>query len=118
LTATDLLLGPILGQLGDVHDEDQDVMAAAVLLVEIAADGLALQDAGQAGFFPGFLQGNLAGRLARLEVPFRDDPSLTAAGGDKADTAVANGNGSRLPDQIDVDSHQGIHPGPRSLSIA
>ena len=60
-----------IDRFGDVKNEDGDVKNAAVFIVEVAAGRLGTQNARQAGFLPGFQQGDLAGRLARLQPALR-----------------------------------------------
>src|SRR5579863_4037289 len=61
----EIALRPFLGDARHVHHEYNHVVVLAVFFVEIAADGLGVQDADKTGLFPGFLESSLAGGLAR-----------------------------------------------------
>src|SRR5262249_10510047 len=89
-------LGPFLSQAGDIERKDGDVADAAPLLVDVAADGFGPEGAGEAGFFPRFLQGGLARRLAGFDETLRDDPTFAVARVDKAHAAIAEREGRCL----------------------
>jgi hypothetical protein len=66
------------------------VAGDAALVVKVAADRVGMEYADQTGFFPGLLQGNLAGRLAGLQAALGDDPALAVAAGDTTYLASPN----------------------------
>src|SRR5262249_7755814 len=81
------LLGPVVADLRDVQEEDEDVASYAGLVVEVAADRVGLEQADEARLLPGFLERDFAGGLAGLEAALGDDPALAAAAADDAHLA-------------------------------
>ena len=104
---------PAIGDLGHLHHEHKDVVFAGVLLVEIAAHGVALEDTHQARFLPGFLQGDLARRFARLQTALGDDPALAAARRHQANLSTQHGYRGRLPNQARKNRHVWFPPRER-----